>query len=199
VADLQQAWAGVEAAWRSLPPGLQAMAEGGAPLEGEQPLNGAAQHPGMDGGVEPSMDADQQQPGQQAESREQPGQQQGQSRENGGADQQLEGQLEAQGSGHLGQQQKQDEQQAELAFGEEVLEAAGAWSAAQAAGSPGRRAPADATSLLALLDRAPLLLEAMAADDFPRLLEWSEGLCGLTLLPLGCAAESLLAACAGAW
>lgn len=43
-----------------------------------------------------------------------------------------------------------------------------------------------ALPLLAAVEAAPTLLAAMSLDEFPRLLEWSEGLCGLTLLPLRC-------------
>ena len=44
-----------------------------------------------------------------------------------------------------------------------------------------------ALPLLRLLEGAPARLEALGPNDFPRLLAWSEGLCGLTLLPLRCA------------
>ena len=43
-------------------------------------------------------------------------------------------------------------------------------------------------------DAAAAQLEALSLDDFPRMLAWSEGLCGLTLLPLRWAPVAVRAA-----
>lgn len=59
-------------------------------------------------------------------------------------------------------------------------------------GSAGGGAPA--LPLLAAVDAAPALLAGMSLDEFPRLLAWSDGLCGVTLLPLRCGREGRVGA-----
>lgn len=49
-------------------------------------------------------------------------------------------------------------------------------------------------ALLGAVEGAPAALEALSLDEFPRLLAWSEGLCGLTLLPLSLFGDSARAA-----
>ncbi|PSC70572.1 hypothetical protein C2E20_5957 [Micractinium conductrix] len=73
-------------------------------------------------------------------------------------------------------------------FREAVFAAAHAWAAAaggEAAEQSDAVAPGEAAlPLLRAVAAAPAALEALSLDEFPRMLAWSEGLCGLTLLPL---------------
>lgn len=75
------------------------------------------------------------------------------------------------------------DQQAQPPFGEACLSASRAWAAAGEGAAAGF---SDAAAVLQLLEGAPQRLQGLDPDDFPRLLEWSGGLCGLTLLPLRC-------------
>lgn len=76
------------------------------------------------------------------------------------------------------------EQQQQPAFRDAAL---GAW---EAACGPGAGSPA---AVQGMLQSAAAQLGAMSLDDFPRMLAWSQGLCGLTLLPLRCVWGRLLA------
>lgn len=69
-----------------------------------------------------------------------------------------------------------EQQRQQPAFRDAALAAWEAACPAGGAGSPG--------AVQGLLQRAAAQLQAMSPDDFPRMLAWSEGLCGLTLLPL---------------
>lgn len=72
-------------------------------------------------------------------------------------------------------------------FREAALAASRAWATAAAAGNGGGSCAggfSDAQTVLEIVQGAPARLDGMSLDDFPRLLEWSEGLCSLTLLPL---------------
>ena len=69
-------------------------------------------------------------------------------------------------------------------FGEAALAASHAVAAAIVNGGDGGSSSAtSAGDVLAALASADDWLEALSGDDFPRQLSWSEGLCGLTLLP----------------
>ena len=54
----------------------------------------------------------------------------------------------------------------------------------KAALAASEEAGCSAAPLLALVERAPAALAGLSPDDFPRILAWADGLCGLTLLPL---------------
>lgn len=72
---------------------------------------------------------------------------------------------------------------AQPAFRDAALAAA---AGVEAGSEAGAEAAGGAPALLRAVEAAPTTLQALSPDDFPRLLEWSEGLCGLTLLPLRC-------------
>ena len=86
------------------------------------------------------------------------------------------------------------EQEEQPPFREAVLAASQAWACESIASSTGSGSGSGSGShaglLLEVLQGAGPLLEATSLDDFPRLLTWSEGLCGLTLLPLRCVRAS---------
>lgn len=69
-----------------------------------------------------------------------------------------------------------EQQRRQPAFRDAAL---AAWEAACPAGGAGSPA-----AVQGLLQSTAAQLQAMNPDDFPRMLAWSEGLCGLTLLPL---------------
>lgn len=95
------------------------------------------------------------------------------------------------GGSAAGEQQQQPEGAAGDAAGgkAEALPAQPAFrdaALAAASGEAGAEAAGGAPALLLAVEAAPAALQALSPDEFPRLLEWSEGLCGLTLLPLRC-------------
>ena len=83
----------------------------------------------------------------------------------------------------------QDQEQSQT-FGEAALAASHAVAAASVVDGDSGSSSSDsgaataAGDVLAALAGAGDWLEALSGDDFPRQLSWSEGLCGLTLLPL---------------
>lgn len=134
MSELQEGWAGVEAAWTSPPP-VEALQDGSD--EGEA--------------ATPAADAT------------------------------------AADAAAAGEEEEEDgtaaaEAQPQPSFRDAVLAACGA--AAGGGGAAG--GAAEPLPLLGVLEGAAARLDAMSLDDFPRLLAWSEGLCGISLLPLRC-------------
>ena len=89
-----------------------------------------------------------------------------------------------------GEEARQEVQGQQAPFQEAVLAASQAW-AANSNATDDSSSGSHAGLLLGVLEGAGPLLEAMGLDDFPRLLTWSEGLCGLTLMPLRCGRATL--------
>lgn len=159
VPELQEGWARVEAAWSSPPAQAAAAAVSAVPgtPHTEEATGGSKQ-----------VDAQQEQEQEQdAAAQEEPGGQasgQGEVAELPGA------------AAAMAATQQPTFQEAALA----------AAAAIGLGGGEGAGCGAAALPLLAAVEAAPALLEGMSLDDFPRLLTWSEGLCGVTLLPLRC-------------